>query len=269
MKTWKIATIGVLALTLTLLTVASAYAYCWWGLGAAPNTPYTRTPFAPTTSPPQYLPPVTDTNTQTPTLYTPSNTQFASPPNRFNGGWGGCYGRWGYGASGYPTTGTETTPLTISQATEIANTYVASLNNPDLVVKEVGEYTGNFYVQVVEKRTGYGAFELLVEKYTGVVRPEMGPNMMWNTKYTFGAGYCNWPRGTTITTPTDTVEQAKTNAQQYLTSYLQGTAVGDVTTFYGYYHVEVLSNGKTYGMLSVNGFTGQVWFHAWHGAFVQ
>jgi hypothetical protein len=23
------------------------------------------------------------------------------------------------------------------------------------------------------------------------------------------------------------------------------------------------------GMLSVNGYTGQIWYHTWHGAFVQ
>jgi len=42
-----------------------------------------------------------------------------------------------------------------------------------------------------------------------------------------------------------------------------------VTTFYGYYTIEVLSNGTTYGMLSVNGYTGQIWYHTWHGTFIQ
>ena len=93
--------------------------------------------------------------------------------------------------------------------------------------------------------------------------------MMWNTQYTFGAGFCNWLRGTTTATPTVTVDQAKTDAQQYLNSYLQGTTVGDVTAFSGHYTIEVLSNGTPYGMLSVNSFTGQVWYHTWHGAFVQ
>jgi hypothetical protein len=151
----------------------------------------------------------------------------------------------------------------------IATTYVASLNNADLKVTQVEEYTANFYVQVNEKSTGYGAFQLLVNKATGVVTPEMGPNMMWNTKYTFGAGYCNWLRGTTTATPAITLEQAKTYSQQYLTTYLPGTTVGDVTTFYGYYNVEVLKAGSPYGMLSVNNYTGQVWYHTWHGAFIQ
>ena len=39
-----------------------------------------------------------------------------------------------------------------------------------------------FYVVVVEKGTGIGAMELIVER-NGFVQPEPGPNMMWNTKY--------------------------------------------------------------------------------------
>jgi hypothetical protein len=97
----------------------------------------------------------------------------------------------------------------------------------------------------------------------------MGPNMMWNTKYSFGAGWCNWLQGTTIATPTVTIEQARNNAQQYLDSHLQGTSPGDVTEFSGYYTIEVLSGTTTNGMLSVNAFSGQVWFHTWHGAFIQ
>jgi hypothetical protein len=66
-----------------------------------------------------------------------------------------------------------------------------------------------------------------------------------------------------------TVDQAKANAQQYLNANLAGTTVGDMDTFYGYYHIDVLVSGGTYGMLSVNGYTGQVWYHNWHGTFVQ
>jgi hypothetical protein len=34
------------------------------------------------------------------------------------------------------------------------------------------------------------------------------------------------------------------------------------------YNFDVLQNGKTYGMLSVNGYSGQVWYHTWHGTFI-
>jgi hypothetical protein len=68
---------------------------------------------------------------------------------------------------------------------------------------------------------------------------------------------------------TVTPEQAKAIAQQYLASSFSGTSAGDVDTFYGYYNVDVLSNGNPFGMLSVNGYSGQVWYHSWHGSYIQ
>jgi hypothetical protein len=266
MKTLKIVVV-LLALALVTVgaTVATALAFGW---GA--QTPYIpqvavgNAPSVPQYSAPQVLAPITQTNTQTPTLYTPSYTN----PQQY-GGWGGCWGRGGYGiGASYPTTGTTATPLTITQAAEIAKTYVASLNNPDLTVKQIEEYANNFYVPVTQVSNGNGAFELLINKATGIVTPEPGPNMMWNTQYTFGAGWCNWARGTITAASTVTVDQAMTDAQQYLNTYLQGTTVGDVTAFSGHYTIEVLKNGTPYGMLSVNSLTGQVWYHTWHGAFV-
>lgn len=199
-----------------------------------------------------------------PVLYTP---QFTTPQYSGYGFGGGCMGRGYYDSTLYPNT--QTTSLTINQAVQIAQLYVNSLNNPDLIVEEVEEFTANFYVLVKEKSTGFGAFELLLDKTTGTVTPEMGPNMMWNTKYTFHSGYCNWFRGQPTTTPTITGEQAEALAQQYLDIYYQGTTADEGTAFYGYYTFEVLRNLEIYGMLSVNSYTGQVWFHTWHGVFIQ
>jgi hypothetical protein len=266
MKTLKIiSAILVLALIAVSATVATAFAFGWGAQTQyTPHVAIGNSATAPQVITPQVLVPITQTNTQTPTLYTPSYTN-----SQQYGGWGGCWGRGGVGIFGNPTTGTAKTPLTITQAAEVAKAYVASLNNPDLTVKQIEEYTNNFYVPVSQISNGNGAFELLINKATGIVTPEPGPNMMWNNQYTFGAGFCNWFRGTTTAVPTVTVDQAKTDAQQYLNTYLQGTTVGDVTTFSGHYTIEALSNGTPYGMLSVNSFTGQVWYHTWHGAFVQ
>ncbi len=178
-------------------------------------------------------------------------------------GWNGGYG---YTAPTY-TTGAQ---LNVTTANTIAQNYVTAIGNPDLTVKQVEEYTNNFYVQVNEKSTGNGAFELLINKYTGSIYPEMGPNMMWNTKYgMMRGGILGGIFGTPTTTMTVTSTQATTNAQQYLTAYIPGATTGDITTFYGYYTIEVLNGGTTYGMLSVNGYSGQVWFHTWHGSFIQ
>ena len=39
--------------------------------------------------------------------------------------------------------------------------------------------------------------------------------------------------------------------------------------FYGYYTIHTFVDGEIEGMLSVHGTTGQVWYHTWHGVFVQ
>jgi hypothetical protein len=205
-----------------------------------------------------------------------NNNQYGAAPNNqyyqsvypFQFG-GGCHGRYnGYGATApYINNGT---PLNITTAKTIAQNYVTSTNNPDLTVKQVEEYQANYYVQVTEKSTGNGAFELLINKYTGSIYPEMGPNMMWNTKYgMMRGGILGGLFGTPTTTMTVTATQATANAQQFLTANVPGTTTGDVTTFYGYYTIEVLNGTTPYGMLSVNGYNGQIWFHTWHGAFVQ
>ena len=94
--------------------------------------------------------------------------------------------------------------------------------------------------------------------------------MMWNTKYgMMRSGILGGIYGAPTTTLPITATQATTNAQQYLTSYLPGTTTGDTTAFYGYYTIEVLNNGTPYGMLSVNGYTGQTWYHTWHGTYIQ
>ena len=49
------------------------------------------------------------------------------------------------------------------------------------------EFSNNFYVAVKSTATGEGAFELLVDRYTGFSRPEP-QTMMWNTKY----GHMAW-----------------------------------------------------------------------------
>ena len=74
--------------------------------------------------------------------------------------------------------------LTAAEVAKAVDAFLAqNYNNPDLEVVELMEFEKNFYAQVAEKSTEINAFELLIDPYTGVVWPEYGPNMMWNTKY--------------------------------------------------------------------------------------
>ena len=190
-------------------------------------------------------------------------------------------------------------PIAPEQAVQAVQQYLQGLNNQDLELGEVMEFSGNFYAQVKEKSTGTGAFELLVNRYSGAVHPEPGPNMMWNTKYGHMSGFgammgtmrgMMGGRGTADDAlngmmggggmmgglqalrageMTVTQEQARENAQAFLDDELPGAKLADDTgTFYGYYTIDFVKDGKTYGMLSVNGYTGQVWYHTWHGEFI-
>ncbi len=193
--------------------------------------------------------------------------------NGYTGGMMANYGSTSYGrgmvggiGQGYCGVGAgneaNATPITIVKAKESVEQYLAATGNSDLKISEVMEFDNNFYAGVKENSTGKAAFELLVNKYTGAVRPEMGPNMMWNTKY----GHMSWNAQSQATV---TKEQALGIAQEYLDRALPGTKVGDVDEFYGYYTIEVTKDGRIYGMLSVNSNTGAVWYHSWHGAFVK
>jgi len=170
--------------------------------------------------------------------------------------------------------------ITMDQATQIAQTYLTSSGNPDLAIDEVMEFQYNFYVIYYEKSTGVRAFELLIDPYTGRIFPEYGPNMMWNTKYgmmngmggmggMMGGSMMGNQRGTPTTNMPLTKDQAATIAENYLKTYVPSASTEEPDVFYGYYTIHVLKDGRIYGMLSVNGYDGQVWYHSWHGQFIQ
>lgn len=153
------------------------------------------------------------------------------------------------------------------QAKALANQYLTGASS-DLKIKEIMEFLNNFYVRVQEKSTGINAFELLVDRYTGRVMPEPGPNMMWNTKYGMMGGMMGRSPGTPTTDMPVSAQNASQYAQEWLDLNNPGAKVEDPDTFYGYYTIDVSKDGSTYGMLSVNGYTGSVWYHTWHGKFM-
>jgi hypothetical protein len=183
----------------------------------------------------------------------------------------------------YGSTNSLAAPLTVDQAYQAAGTYLAVLNNPDFKIAEVMVFDNNAYVRVVEQSTGIGAFELLVDPSTLAVYPEYGPNMMWNLKYAglnhqfmMGGrggmmGYSTFSNAPAEVPPSMPVTsaQALETAQQYLDTALPGTkTAADADPFYGYYTIDILRDGKIIGMLSVNGYNGQVFLHTWHGTFI-
>lgn len=239
-----------------------------------------------------------------------------------SGGMGGMTGGMG-GMMSAPVS-EAALPITIDQAVDAARRYVDGQGNPDLKVGEIREFTNDFYARVDEKSTGAGAYELSIDRNTGNATPEMGPNLIWNTRYNRGgnSGYMsgmmdcmegesgdmmddggsgtdqsmmdgnesggmdhsmmgNDGSGGTggmmsgrasdkpaTTDMTIKKAQALDRAQKYLDKQIPGSKSGKLDTFYGYYTVEIAKDGRTLGMLSVNGENGQVWYHGWHGAYL-
>jgi hypothetical protein len=183
------------------------------------------------------------------------------------------------------STQSNATPLTADQARQAAQKYIQALNIQGLEIAEVMIFNNNAYVAVKESATGLGAFELLVDPTSQVAYPEYGPNMMWNLKYggvnhggmmgSRGGMMSGWNYQST--TPSNvspdmpvTKDQAITNAQAYLDQFQPGTtAANDPMQFYGYYTLDFSKDGKVAGMMSVNGFNGQIFLHTWHGTFIE
>jgi hypothetical protein len=210
------------------------------------------------------------------------------------GGNGGMMRNGGNMMNGYRYNDTNLTPLTVDQAKASAEIYLANLNNSDLQIAEIMIFDNNAYVVVKDTGTGNGAFELLVDPTSQIAYPEHGPNMMWNLKYgalnhqtmvgnnnsmTSGmmGGNASIMSGWVNTTPADvsgemmvTSEQAIEYAQKYLDANISGaTAATDPVRFYGYYTLDFEKDGKVAGMLSVNGYSGEVFLHTWHGTFIE
>jgi len=212
-------------------------------------------------------------------------------PNMMNGRGPSMMGGYGYNNANL-------TPLTIDQAKAAAGNYLANLDNSDLEIAEIMIFDNNGYVVVKETSTGIGAFELLVDPVSQTAYPEHGPNMMWNLKYgglnhqymmggnggmmgMMGGGMMMGGYGTMMgnlnnTIPLDvsadmtvTPEQAVEYAQQYLDANYAGATTEHPMQFYGYYTLDFEKDGKIAGMLSVNGYSGQVFLHTWHGTFIE
>lgn len=161
--------------------------------------------------------------------------------------------------------------LTLDGAVEVAEAYIAAWDTETaLELGEVMQFSNHFYAQAVEAETGRSAFEFLIDPTTGIVIGEPGPNMMWNLRYgmmTRGMGM--FRPSEDDTEMTITAAEAQELAQAYLDEVLSDTqASEEADAFYGYYTLHVLRDGATIGMLSVNGYNGQVWLHHWHGDFI-
>jgi hypothetical protein len=182
----------------------------------------------------------------------------------------------GYGTMG-PWNGTYRAPAqgdadSLDEAVTAIQEYVERLGYTGLEVTEVMEFGRNYYAIVAEEDTGIGAMELLLDKNSGAVGPEPGPNMMWNANYSpmgRSGGMMGMMGSYASDEMTLSPQEAQEVAQRWLDANLPGRTAGDADAFYGYYTLHFLKDGQIDGMLSVHGSSGDVWYHSWHGDFVS
>lgn len=146
---------------------------------------------------------------------------------------------------------------TLPQARSEAQRFADRLG---LHVGEVMQFRDNFYAEL-NNPDGRGATEVLIDPRTGTVGIEYGPAMMWNTRYGPHA-IGNAPAARV------SAAEARRIADQWLKARGTGLTAGPADTFPGYYTLHTMRDGKIVGMLSVNAYTGSVWYHTWHGTFI-
>ena len=169
------------------------------------------------------------------------------------------------------------TPIPHDDAREIVEDYLKSRNNSELEIGEFEEYSHNYYVSLVEKEGGRGAFEIILDRYSGSFQPEP-QSMMWNDKYgMMGGGMMMRGRsnnqgmmgGSHSAEMNISSAEAMEIAQDFLDVVYPGTEADEILAYHGYYTVMTIKDGEHYGMLSVNGSSGDVWYHTWHGSFIS
>jgi hypothetical protein len=133
-------------------------------------------------------------------------------------------------------------------------------------------FDNHAYAQIIEAETGIGALEVLIDPFTLSVTPEHGPTMMWNTKYGMhGGGMAGFFGGGNASEEMRVSEEAAIESlQAYLDDNNSGLQADEhAVAFYGYYTIHTLHNGEVVGMVSVNGSTGAVFPHTWHGTLLE
>ncbi len=181
--------------------------------------------------------------------------------------------------------------LSLDELTDEVEGYIKRYDE-NLAISDIFIYEDtDYYFSIMEKDSGRGAMELLVNPYTNEVYPEFGPNMMWNLKYgkhrggsmmggrTFGRGHgmmgfydddYSYKNNNYIVENAITSKEAYNEGVEYLERNSNELTLGEeFHEFYGYYTFHVESDGETVGMLSVNGFIGDVWYHDWHGKLIE
>jgi hypothetical protein len=147
----------------------------------------------------------------------------------------------------------DASPITVTDARNRAQSY-ADRYYPGAGIGDFMEFSLNYYAELRDA-SGMSIAEILVDRYTGAVTPEPGPNMAWNTGRRSAAAVVYDLAG------------GKSRAEQFLAGYLPGATIRESMSYPGYYTFD-FGRAEVEGMLSVNAYTGDIWVHTWHGQYI-
>ncbi len=175
----------------------------------------------------------------------------------------GTRSSWGDGGmmGGYGSPDENAGPVdNLDQARGRAADY-AQVLQPGLEVGEVMRFENHYYADLQDK-DGSKVTEVLIDPRTGAVRPEVGPATMWNSQF----GMMGSDGGSEADISATRAQQI---ADRWLADRGEGLTSADPVQFPGYYTLHSMRDGEITGMLSVRSSTGDVWYHSWHGDFVE
>ena len=132
-----------------------------------------------------------------------------------------------------------------------------SSSNSSLQISELWEY-GTAYIAELSDTSGAKAFDLIADKFTGAVMPEMGLSMMMNASY--GKGLYKMPNmGKSLSL---TPEQAKDIAQDFVNKNGLAYNLESPETYPGYYKFHTKDSTGKFGLdIMISGYDGGIWMN--------
>jgi len=153
-------------------------------------------------------------------------------------------------------------PLTSADQARAAIEAFITSSNSSLQISEMWEY-GTLYKAELSDTTGAMAFDLVADKFTGVVMPEMGMSMMLNASY----GKSMYKTSTFGRTLKVTPDQATSYAQAFVDNNGLEYKLGTPEIYPGYYkfHTTIGSTADFGPDIMVSGYNGGVWMNTLFG----
>jgi len=128
--------------------------------------------------------------------------------------------------------------------------------NSGLQISELWEYETAYKAELVDIN-GAKAFDLIADKLTGVVSPEMGFSMMMNASYGKGLYKLPFFRRNLNLSP----DQATNIAQAFINNNGLGFTLGTPETYPGYYKFHTTTPTGLGMDIMVNGYNGGIWMN--------